>query len=600
MTPRIAGRTLVMALVLSPLAAIAAPENEDRSPHEEATVAQLQAEMAAGRLTSENLTREYIARIFKLDQNGPGVNAVIELNPDAIAMARKADAMRRRGMVGPLLGIPVLLKDNTDTGDRMQTSAGSFALVGTPALQDSTVAKNLRDAGAVLLGKTNLSEWANFRSFESISGWSGRGGQTHNPYGIDRNPCGSSSGSGAAAAANFAAVSFGTETDGSIVCPANANGVVGIKPTVGLTSRAGIVPISHTQDTFGPHGRTVADAAAALGVVQSSTYDGRDPATGDVPLGWKGRFSRPTNIPTDYTKFLDPNGLRGARLGVTRAGLSGFTNVTTPAPVTAAVEAAFTALTAAGATVIDLDAAHFTFSPADGEFFVLLYDFKFDVAKYFATRTGVPVAGGTLQSAIDFNNAHADAEMPFFNQDIFDLAQTMNPDPNFCDPRFTSAVLPTTATCMSYNDALEIDRLAGVNGIDAAISQFQLDAVVSATDNPAWATDLIYGDHFIFGTSSLAAGPGYPIVQVPSGMVFGVPLGISFFGTAFSEPKLIKLASGFEAVTQVRAQNLPTFALTIPDDHITGTQLGKPASQSRAAAQSRANANDSKQKPHHL
>jgi len=589
-----------MALVLSPLAAIAAPENEDRSPHEEATVAQLQAEMAAGRLTSENLTREYIARIFKLDQNGPGVNAVIELNPDAIAMARKADAMRRRGMVGPLLGIPVLLKDNTDTGDRMQTSAGSFALVGTPALQDSTVAKNLRDAGAVLLGKTNLSEWANFRSFESISGWSGRGGQTHNPYGIDRNPCGSSSGSGAAAAANFAAVSFGTETDGSIVCPANANGVVGIKPTVGLTSRAGIVPISHTQDTFGPHGRTVADAAAALGVVQSSTYDGRDPATGDVPLGWKGRFSRPTNIPTDYTKFLDPNGLRGARLGVTRAGLSGFTNVTTPAPVTAAVEAAFTALTAAGATVIDLDAAHFTFSPADGEFFVLLYDFKFDVAKYFATRTGVPVAGGTLQSAIDFNNAHADAEMPFFNQDIFDLAQTMNPDPNFCDPRFTSAVLPTTATCMSYNDALEIDRLAGVNGIDAAISQFQLDAVVSATDNPAWATDLIYGDHFIFGTSSLAAGPGYPIVQVPSGMVFGVPLGISFFGTAFSEPKLIKLASGFEAVTQVRAQNLPTFALTIPDDHITGTQLGKPASQSRAAAQSRANANDSKQKPHHL
>jgi len=600
MTPRIAGRTLVMALVLSPLAALAAPENEDRSPHEEATVAQLQAEMAAGRLTSENLTREYIARIFKLDQNGPGVNAVIELNPDAIAMARKADAMRRRGMVGPLLGIPVLLKDNTDTGDRMQTSAGSFALVGTPALQDSTVAKNLRDAGAVLLGKTNLSEWANFRSFESISGWSGRGGQTHNPYGIDRNPCGSSSGSGAAAAANFAAVSFGTETDGSIVCPANANGVVGIKPTVGLTSRAGIVPISHTQDTFGPHGRTVADAAAALGVVQSSTYDGRDPATGDVPLGWKGRFSRPTNIPTDYTKFLDPNGLRGARLGVTRAGLSGFTNVTTPAPVTAAVEAAFTALTAAGATVIDLDAAHFTFSPADGEFFVLLYDFKFDVAKYFATRTGVPVAGGTLQSAIDFNNAHADAEMPFFNQDIFDLAQTMNPDPNFCDPRFTSAVLPTTATCMSYNDALEIDRLAGVNGIDAAISQFQLDAVVSATDNPAWATDLIYGDHFIFGTSSLAAGPGYPIVQVPSGMVFGVPLGISFFGTAFSEPKLIKLASGFEAVTQVRAQNLPTFALTIPDDHITGTQLGKPASQSRAAAQSRANANDSKQKPHHL
>src|SRR5437016_1647312 len=252
-----------------------------------------------------------------------------------------------------------------------------------PALHDSTVAAKLRAGGAVILGKTNLSEWANFRSFESISGWSGRGGQTNNPYGINRNPCGSSSGSGAAASSNFAAVSLGSETDGSIVCPGNANGVAAIKPTVGLTSRAGVVPISHVQDTVGPHGRTVADCAATLGVIQSRTFDGRDPATGDVPLGWRGLHTRPTNIPIDYTQFLNPNGLKGARIGITRAGLNGFTNVTTPAPVTAAIEAAFKALSDAGATVIDLDAAGFTFVPAAGEFGILLYDFKNDVRAYF-------------------------------------------------------------------------------------------------------------------------------------------------------------------------------------------------------------------------
>src|SRR5947209_5015807 len=312
------------------VSAMAAAQVQTAIPtqHNEATVAQVQAEMAAGRLTSEQLTQEYISRILALDQSGPGVNAVIELNPDALVMARNADALRRRGVVlGPLHGIPVLLKDNIDTGDQMQTSAGSFALVGSPAPRDSTVAANLRAGGAVILGKTNLSEWANFRSFESISGWSGRGGQTHNPYGIDRNPCGSSAGSGAAASANFAAVSLGSETDGSIVCPGNANGVVGLKPTIGLVSRGGVVPLSHTQDTVGPHGRTVADAAAALGVIQSRTFDGRDQATGGVPLGWQNRFTRPNNLPTDYTQFVNANGLRGARIGVTRAGLSGFTNV---------------------------------------------------------------------------------------------------------------------------------------------------------------------------------------------------------------------------------------------------------------------------------
>jgi amidase len=550
---------------------VRADDHDDGVPtkHNEATIAQLQADMAAGRLTSEELTREYIARILALDQKGPGVNSVIELNPEALDMAKHADKLRKQGTVlGPLHGIPVLLKDNIDTGDKMQTSAGSFALVGKPAQQDSTVAAKLRAGGAVILGKTNLSEWANFRSFESISGWSGRGGQTNNPYGIDRNPCGSSSGSGAATSANFAAVSFGSETDGSIVCPGNANGVVGIKPTVGLTSRAGVVPISHTQDTVGPHGRTVADAAAALGVIQSRTFDGRDPATGGVPLGWQGTGkTRPTNIPATYTQFVNPNGLQGARLGLTRAGLNGFDpNVPTPAAVLDAFEAAVDALTTAGAVVIDLDAAGFTFPSADGEFFVLLYDFKMDIAKYFATRVGVPVAGGTLQTAIDFNNAHADAEMPFFNQDIFEFAQSINPDPNFVDPNFG----------LSYNQALANGHNVGVNGIDKAISQYHLDAVVTATDNPAWSTDLIYGDHFIFGTSGLAAAEGYPIVQVPAGLVHGAPLGISFFGTAFSEPTLIKLASGFEAATQVRAHNLPTFADTVPSHHIQGTTVKPP------------------------
>src|SRR3989441_241696 len=491
-------RTLLGASLA--LVALSARADAPRNLNEK-SVAELQAMMAEGELTSLQLTQYYIDRINQLDQNGPGVNAVIELNPDALAIAGNADSMRARGKVlGPLHGIPVLLKDNIDTGDRMQTSAGSFALVGKPAKRDSTVAANLRAGGAVILGKTNLSEWANFRSFESISGWSGRGGQTNNPYGINRNPCGSSSGSGAAASANFAAVSFGSETDGSIVCPANANGVVGIKPTVGLTSRAGVVPISHTQDTVGPHGRTVADAAAAISVIQSRSFDGRDPATGGVPLGWQGTGkTRPTNIPSDYTKFVNKNGLQGTRLGVTRVGLGGFDPfVPTPQSVLDAFEAAVEALTAAGATVIDLDAAGFTFSPADGEFLILLFDFRNDVRAYFATRVGVPVAGGTLQSAIDFNNAHAGAEMPFFNQDIFDLANSLEPGPDDPQPIFGG---------LTYNQALAIDRNAGVNGIDAAISQFQLDAVVSATDNPARATDLIYGDHFIFRTSGLAAGP---------------------------------------------------------------------------------------------
>ncbi|HEY9288241.1 MAG TPA: amidase family protein, partial [Candidatus Dormibacteraeota bacterium] len=327
---------VVMLLTASTVTQAATGIASAPSNFNEFTVAQLESMMSSGQLTSVALTNFYLKRILAMDQQGPGVNSVIELNPDALSMAQAADNARAAGRVlGPLQGIPVLLKDNIDTGDKMQTSAGSFALVGSSATQDSTVAAKLRAGGAVILGKTNLSEWANFRSFESISGWSGRGGQTNNPYGINRNPCGSSSGSAAAVSANFTAVSLGTETDGSIVCPANANGVVGIKPTVGLTSRAGVVPISHTQDTVGIHGRTVADAAAALGVIQSIGSDGRDPATGGVPLGWHGTGkTRPTNLPTDYTQFLSAKGLKGARLGLTRAGLGGFDPfVPTPQPV---------------------------------------------------------------------------------------------------------------------------------------------------------------------------------------------------------------------------------------------------------------------------
>ena len=585
MASRMAGRILAAALLLSWVPLAQSDDNDSRDElhfrYAEATVAELQAAMRSGSLTSEELTRAYLARIFRLDQGGPGVNSIIELNPDALEMARQADNLRRHGRVlGPLHGIPVLLKANIDTGDREQTTAGSLALQGTPALRDSTVAANLRAGGAVILGKTNLSEWANFRSNFSISGWSAVGGQTHNPYGIDRNPCGSSSGSGAATSANFATVSFGTETDGSIVCPGNANGVVGIKPTVGLTSRAGVVPIAHTQDTVGPHGRSVADAAVALGVIQSIAFDGRDPATGSVPLGWKGR-ARPTHIPTDYTKFLDSDGLRGARIGVTRQGVD-----TAPPPVVAAFDAAVAAIKAAGATVIDLDGpngAGFTFPSPDGELLVLEYEFRDDVRSYFATRVGVPMAGKTLADAIAFNTANADAEMPFFGQDIFEQTNGLAVGADAPQSDFNG---------MTYNQALEIDRLSGVNGVDKALHDFNLDAIVAPTDNPAWATDLLYGDHFLFGSSSLAAPEGYPIVQVPAGVVFGIPLGISFFGTAFSEPTLIKLASGFEAATHARAHHLPTFAPTIPDDHIAGTTLHWP--HPRKAP------DGSNARPHHL
>ena len=520
--------------VVRSLPAAAAPSNLN-----EMTVAQMQAAMASNQLSSLDLVNYYIARIKTLDQAGPTVNSVIEVNPDAKAIAQSLDAERKSGHVrGPLHGIPVLLKDNVGTGDKMQTAAGSLGLVGSPAAHDSAVAANLRAAGAVILGKTTLSEWANFRSFFSTSGWSGRGGQCNNPYALDRNACGSSSGSGAAASANFSAVSIGSETDGSIVCPASMNGVVGIKPTVGLTSRGGVVPISHTQDTVGPHTRTVADAAAVLTAIAQRTPDPLDPATS----------TNRNLIPADYTKFLNANGLSGARIGVAR-DFEGFSP-----HADAVFEDSLTAMSKAGATLVDVSFPHIDdINKGFAEFTVLLFDFKADLQKYFATRTGVPLAGGNLQTAIDFDNANAAKEMPFFAQEIFDLAETF-------DITSTSVVQPLG---MSYDQAIAFDKLIGATeGIDLLLQQNNLDAIVAPTDSPAFPTDLINADHFIFGSSSPCAIVGYPIINVPMGMTFGVPVGISFMGTAFSEPKLIALASGFEAVTHARQQ--PMFLATLP------------------------------------
>src|SRR6266480_2903989 len=391
------------------------PQTGPASSIEELTIAQIQSMFAAGTLTAKSLVNSYLSRITALDQNGPQLNSILQVNPDALNIAGQIDQMRQSGTVlGPMMGIPILLKDNVDTHDQMQTAAGSLALVGTPALQDSTVAANLRKAGATILGKTNLSEWANFRSFFSSSGWSGRGGQCNMPYAIDRNPCGSSSGSGAAASGNLTTVSIGTETDGSIVCPANHNGVVGIKPTVGLVSRAGIIPISHTQDTAGPHARTVMDAAIVLDAIAQRTADPRDPAT-------SGNRNR---IPRDYTQFLNADGLRGARIGVARdfEGSSPHTD--------SVFEDALTAMRNAGATLVDVFFPHISdINSGTAEFTVLLYDFKVDLNNYLSQRVGVPIR--TLQDAIDFNNAHADREMPFFGQEIFELAQSFdvtNPD----------------------------------------------------------------------------------------------------------------------------------------------------------------------------
>lgn len=488
---------------------------------EEATIAALQAAIDGGGLSALDLSERYLARIRTLDQKGPTWKAVVETNPDARSIAAGLDAERgARGVRGPLHGIPVLLKDNIDTGDSMLTTAGSLALLDAPASQDATVAARLRAAGAVLLGKTNLSEWANMRSLKATSGWSARGGQTRNPYAADRSPCGSSSGSAVAVSANLCAVALGTETDGSIVCPAAANGIVGLKPTVGLTSRAGVVPLAHTQDTVGILARTVADAATVLGVLAGP--DPRDPATA----------ASAGHAYADYTPFLDPDGLRGARIGIPRQVFFGGN-----AESDAIAEAAITALRAAGATIVDPadvpTAATLAIDPT--EFRVLLYEFKADLNSYLATRSGIAVT--TLADLIAFNLAHADTEMPLFGQEIFLLA---NPLGSLDTPAYLAAL----ATSL---------RLSREEGIDAVMDEYQLDALFAPTGPPPWVIDYATGDPAIpFPLHSVAARAGYPVITVPAGFAGGLPVGVSFVGRAFSEPTLIRLAHAFEQATHAR------------------------------------------------
>lgn len=494
---------------------------------EEATVPQLQEWMRSGRYTARSLTEAYLARIESMDRQGPALRAVIETNPDALAIADSLDAERKAGRVrGPLHGIPVLVKDNVDTADRMQTTAGSWALYGTPAPRDSFVAERLRAAGAIILGKTNLSEWANFRSTHASSGWSGRGGQCLNPYVLDRSPCGSSSGTGAAIAASFAAIGIGTETDGSIVCPSAANSLVGIKPTLGLVSRAGVVPISHSQDTAGPMARTVADAAALLSALAG--VDPRDPATA---------ASR-AHLRQDYTRFLDPNGLKGARIGVARKKYFGY-DPHTDRVVNAAIEQ----MRSLGAVIVDPADLPHAGDYDDAEFDVLLYDFKADLNAYLASR-GSTAQVRTLADVIAYNARDRAREMPFFGQEIMEMAQKKG-------PLTEKAYVDARAKCL---------RMARTEGIDATLAAHRLDAIVVPTGNLPCAIDVLLGDHNLGGGSTPAAVAGYPSINVPAGYAFGVPVGMLFIGRAWSEPTLIKLAYGFEQGTRHRVapRYLPT------------------------------------------
>ena len=496
---------------------------------EELTITQLQQAMASGRFSSKSLVSKYLSHISDIDRDGPKLNSVLELNPEATAIAERLDDERKSGRVrGPLHGIPLLIKDNLDTADRMTTTAGSLALLGSHRTRDSFVAQKLREAGAVLLGKTNMSEWANIRSSKSSSGWSARGGQTRNPYILDRNPCGSSSGSGVAPAANLCAAAIGTETDGSVVCPSSANSLVGIKPTVGLVSRSGIIPISHTQDTAGPMARTVEDAAILLGAIAG--IDARDAATKSSA----GKFH------TDYTKFLDRDGLRGVRLGVARKHF-GFNDA-----VDKLMTEAIAAMKRLGAVIIDPADIPTVGKFDESELEVLLYELKADLNSYLAAAgNSVPVH--SLKEIIEFNEKNRDREMPFFGQDLFIKAQAKGP-----------------LTSRAYLAALRKNHLLSRSqGIDFVIRQHRLDAMIAPTGGPAWPTDLLNGDHFTGGYSSPSAVAGYPHITVPAGYVHGLPVGLSFFAGAWSEPKLITYAYAFEQATRARKppKSLKTVAL---------------------------------------
>lgn len=489
---------------------------------EEATVAELQKGMKEGKYTAEGITQLYLDRIEAIDKNGPAINAVIELNPEALDIARQLDEERKNGNVrGPLHGIPVMLKDNIDTGDRMQTTAGALAMEGHIAKEDASIVKQLREAGAVILGKTNLSEWANFRSTRSSSGWSSRGGQTKNPYALDRNPCGSSSGSGVAVSANLCTLAIGTETNGSIVCPSSTNGIVGIKPTLGLLSRTGIIPIAHTQDTAGPMARTVTDAAIMLGTM--TAVDENDPAT----------LTEERKALTDYTQFLDANGLQGKRIGIWRGAMEFHEGVD------ALMEEAFEAMRQQGATLVDVEKVPADESLDGAGFQVLLYEFKADLNKYLQEHPDAPVR--SLEEVIAFNMENEEQAMPYFKQEILEMAQEKG-DLNSSE----------------YKEALaKVKRVNGKEGIDQRMQEHNLggtplDAIVAPTGGPAWPTDLITGDHFLGGSSSPAAQSGYPNITVPAGFVHGLPIGISFFGKAWTEPQLISIAYAYEQATKHR------------------------------------------------
>jgi amidase len=500
-------------------AAEAAPDAQVRTFElEEITISELQDGMKSGKFTALSLVEKYMSRIDEIDKRGPAVNAIIELNPDALSTADGLDKERKaKGARGPLHGIPVLIKDNIDTADRMMTTAGSLALVGSKPAKDSFVAQKLRAAGAVILGKTNLSEWANIRSSHSVSGWSGRGGLTKNPYALDRNPCGSSSGTGAGISANLAVVGIGTETDGSIVCPSSANGLAGIKPTVGLVSRSGIIPISHSQDGAGPMCRTLRDAAILLGTLTG--VDAEDAATA----------ASAGKAQTDYAQFCDPNGLKGARIGVARKYF-GFNDA-----VDALMEQSLEVLKQQGATLVDPGDIQTLGKFDDSELLVFMYELKADLNAYLA-RLGPSAPVHTLQEIIEFNERNRQKEMPYFGQDLFIKAEGKGP-----------------LTEKTYLDALEKNhQLARSEGIDDLMEKHHLDAIVAPTGGPAWLTDLVNGDHVAGGSSNAAAVAGYPNINVIAGNLSGLPVGISFFGRAWSEPTLIKLAYSFEQATKAR------------------------------------------------
>jgi amidase len=509
-------RVSLLLLVAVALAAARARGEEARAfPFEEATVEDLQRQMQAGTLTSRALTEAYLARIRDLDR---ALHSVLEMNPDALAIADALDQERKaKGPRGPLHGIPVLIKDNIATSDAMQTTAGSLALVGVKPPKNAFVVERLRDAGAVILGKTNLSEWANIRSSHSSSGWSARGGQTRNPYALDRTPCGSSSGTGSAIAASLAAVGVGTETDGSIVCPSSAAALVGIKPTVGLVSRSGIVPISHTQDTAGPIARTVADAAVLLTVLASVDPSDAATAAGD------GKAA-------DYSKSLRVDALKGARIGVLRAKMYGVS----PA-ADRTLDAALEVLKKQGAVLVDPADLPRLGDYDDAELEVLLTELKADLATYLASYApGAPFKD--LQGLVDWNRAHAEAEMPWFGQELFEQALKKGP-----------------LTGAAYRKALAKCRsLARTKGIDAVIVKHELDALVAPTGGAPWLIDLITGDHYTMGSSTPAAVAGTPAITVPAAFEHGLPLGITFMGKAWSEQRLIELAYAFEQATHAR------------------------------------------------